>query len=94
MGDWNEIMMGRSSMGRAMPLLLAMNTLRQREEEGRERGLGVILGGGRGLMLELGMMGRGFLVGKIIVFLWVEVDGFQHQLMQRLESNPIPSPAV
>ena len=28
MGDWNEIITGGSSMGRARPLLLAMNALR------------------------------------------------------------------
>ena len=49
MGDWNEIITGRSSMGRVRPLLLAMNVLRQREEEERERGPVVIPGGGRGV---------------------------------------------
>ena len=48
MGDWKEIMMGRSSMGRARPLLLAMNSLRRREEE-IERRPGVIPGRGRGV---------------------------------------------
>ena len=94
MGDWNEIVMGRSSMGRVRPLILALNALRRREEEGRERGPGVIPGGEGGLMLGIEMMGRGFLAGKIVVFLWVEVDSFQHQFIQRFGSNPIPSPAV
>ena len=53
MGDWNEIVMGRSSMGRARPLLLAMNASRRREEEGRERGPGVIPGGGRRVYVSI-----------------------------------------
>ena len=49
MGEWNEIMTGRSSMGRVRPLLLAMNALRQREEEEeREKQPGVIPGGKEG----------------------------------------------
>ena len=39
-------------MGRARPLLLAINALRQREEE-RERGPGVIPGGGRGVDVRI-----------------------------------------
>ena len=41
MADWNEIITGRSSVGRARPLILAMNALRRREEE-IERRLGII----------------------------------------------------
>ena len=37
MGDWNEIIMGRSSMRRARPLILAMNALRGLEEEMERR---------------------------------------------------------
>ena len=53
MGDWNEIVMGRSSMGRTRPLLLAMNVLRCRKEGERERGPGVISGGGRGVDVRI-----------------------------------------
>ena len=45
-------------------------------------------------MLGSEMKGRGFLAGKIIMFLWADVEGFQCQFTQRLESNPIPSLAV
>ena len=41
MGDMNEIISGRSSMGTAQPLLLAMAALRRREEK-MQGGLGVI----------------------------------------------------
>ena len=48
MGDWNEIIMGRSSMRRARPLILAMNALRRQEEE-MERRPGINPGRGRGV---------------------------------------------
>ena len=58
-------------MGRARPLLLAMNAQRWREEEREnQRAPGVIPDGERGLILELEleMMGRGFWVEGIILF--------------------------
>ena len=48
MADRNEIITGRSLMGRARPLILAMNALRRREEE-MERRPGVIPDRGRGV---------------------------------------------
>ena len=48
MADWHKIITGRSSMGRARSLILAMNALRRREEE-MERRPGVILDRGRGV---------------------------------------------
>ena len=48
MGDWNEIIMGRSSMRRARPLILVMNALRRQEEE-MERRPGINPGKGRGV---------------------------------------------
>ena len=48
MADWNKIVTGRSSMDRARPLILAMNALRRRREEGQERRPGIIPDGGKG----------------------------------------------
>ena len=80
------------SMGRARSLLLAMNLHRQREEEERERRPGVRPGGERGVMIE--MMGRGSLVGGLLLCLWAEVGVIQHQSILILESSPIPNPTV
>ena len=46
------------------------------------------------LELELEMMGRGSWVEEIILLVWEEEEVFQHHLMSKLESNPIPNPAV
>ena len=67
MGDWNKIVTGRSSMGRARPLILAMNALRRREEE-VERRPGIIPDRGRGLILDLEVKQRGFQGGKCLCF--------------------------
>ena len=52
MGDWNEITMGRSLMGRAQPLLLAMAAQRRREEN-IQRGPGVIPNGEQGAHIRM-----------------------------------------
>ena len=49
MGDWNEIITGRSAMRRARPLILAMNALRRQEEE-MERRPGINPDRGRGVI--------------------------------------------
>ena len=58
MGDWNEIVTGRSSMGRARPLILAMNALRRRAEE-VERRPGIIPDRGRGVNARFRSEGEG-----------------------------------
>ena len=59
MADWNGIVTGRSSVGRARPLILAMNALRRGEEE-MERRLEVIPDRGRGVDPRFRSEGRGF----------------------------------
>ena len=78
MGDWNEMIMGRSSMRRARPLLLAMNALRRREEE-MERRPGVIPGRGRGVDARFRSEGER-VPGSENVFLWVGADNSWHLL--------------
>ena len=48
MGDWNTITMGRQSMGRARPLLLAVAVQRGRED--MQGGPGAIHNGGQGAL--------------------------------------------
>ena len=77
MAGWNKIITGRSSMGRARPLILAMNALRRREEE-MDRRLGVIPGRGRGVGPIFRSEWKGFWGGKMLVFLWEGVGDSQH----------------
>ena len=56
MGDWNAITTGRSSMGRARPLLLAMASQRRREE--MQGGPGVIPNGEQGALGRDGISGN------------------------------------
>ena len=68
MGDWNEISRGRSLMGRAQPLLLAIIAQRRRGKE-MQRGPGVIPNGGQGAHGRIsGNDGGGFEGTKIIMF--------------------------
>ena len=93
MGDCNEIIMGRSSMRRARPLMLAMNALRRQEEE-MERRPGINPGRGRGSIQDL-EIGKGSQGGNILVCSWEEVGHSQHpHRLMPLGNNPIPNPAA
>ena len=54
MCDWNTITMGRPSMGRARPLLLAVTAKRRRED--LQGGPGVIPNGGHGALVRDGIV--------------------------------------
>ena len=93
MGDWNEIITGRSSVRRARPLILAMNVLRRQEEE-MERIPGINPGRGQGSIQGL-EIGKGSLGWKMLICSWEEVGHSWHpQKLMPSGNNPIPNPAA
>ena len=88
MGDMNDVISGRSSMRRARPLFLRINTWRRREEEEREPGIRPGRDWGAYNNEERVPGGRGNFIFE------GETGHILHQKINQLDHNPKPNPAV
>ena len=97
MVDWNKIISGRSTMGRARPLLLTMNAQKWREEEREDqRGPGEIPGGKRGADVRIRIRNDGERVsgrGNNFAFLG-RSRCFLAPVNVQIRKQPLPNPTV